>query len=619
MRCLRALGALWPACVATAAVASVDFDGTTGNISRNTGTPPITGYPASAFCWYKRTADSASSMIALGQDSPSVLNKFALAVTGAGVPQARRTDGTSANNASAAAGDDDTNVWHSVLGVFESTTSALVYHDGGDVGTSSTSKTVSAFTEMFAGGDGDDTSRLTGRLAHCAWWSSVLDATDAANLHAGDNPLTVEAGTLEIYWPMTNASDAGEDVIAGYDITLTGDAAYNADNPTVDDPPSACSGTPVITDVDSDESLSATQANFTITGTDFCDTQDTGSVTLRQNGNTKTISGCTWSDTSLTNCDMSGVGKNVTNGLRYGAMDLRVTNDGGNSDDQAITVTAESGAAYVDIGTALTLAWDEYGIPNRVYGTPTDLADGDQLAVDNAVGCTLATDVTLNNDGSLTVDEACTSVDAAYTASDLYPGTDAAQTFTGLPVLFGQTPINDRTLVLDATIAPIDYSASFIEGDEPIASYAYKQFTTTTSRTQCNGAQSDTLFLVVDSVTGLVRGDYVIAGSSDPVRVKYVDPFTPAIGLWSATSCADNDAVDEQNIGNGAVSGLSLNAGTGELTGASDTEGTVQNLFVRATDDASLDADSNDFDITTQAALGGSGKRRVGIGLGIRL
>jgi len=140
-------------------------------------------------------------------------------------------------------------------------------------------------------------------------------------------------------------------------------------------------------------------------------------------------------------------------------------------------------------------------------------------------------------------------------------------------------------------------------GDETLTDYGWKAAGGTTNRTNANGSQTNTTALVVDSITGFVIDDYAMCGTDGPARVRYVDPFTPALGLWDPLTCSDNDTVAERTIGNAAVTGLSFNTGTGALTGTPTVLGDTGELFFRITDADSLLGDSALYGISVIGAV----------------
>lgn len=363
----------------------------------------------------------------------------------------------------------------------------------------------------------------------------------------------------------------------------------------------AAAGTVEITDVDTDEIVTATQLNVVLTGTNFGAVQGTGTVTLRQSGNSKTLSVDSWADTSI-QVDMSGTGMGVADGLRYGSADIRVTVDGGGSfDDAAITINAPSGTIYADLsGGLVTLDFDFDGNPNRVFGDPIDVLPASQVALRNASGCTLSTDVTINADGSLTVDDSCTAFDYDFTDDDgaasshLYIGTVNTISWAGGPPHFGAIDIEDHVLAVGLAMTGYDIDDYFVVGDGAISARAMRQQSTPAdSTTDVNGAVSDAILLVVDDASVLLDdvGNYLRCATGIPVKIKYANPLTNGVGLWSQITCADNAQVDVYADGAGSVSQVTVNSGTGAVSGTPDTDATTTELIYRVTDANGLTAD----------------------------
>jgi hypothetical protein len=361
-------------------------------------------------------------------------------------------------------------------------------------------------------------------------------------------------------------------------------------------------GAPTITDVDTDNSVTATQANVVITGTDFGAAQGAGSVTLRQSGNTKTLSVDSWAATSI-QVDMSGVGMGVADGLIYGDVTVRVTTNTATTDDQAITVVGPSGTQYDTLsGGIVTLAYDGVGTPNRVFGDPIDLHESGQVGTRNAVGCPVGiSDVTINADGSIELDDACTSFDVDFTTNDgsggsqLYIGTVATYTWAGNPPSLGGIDLPDLVFQADLEIVPLNLSSFFFAGDEVINSYTIQLLAAAVdSTTDVNGAVSGLTTVAVDDASALVdnNGDYIQFGSGDIARLVWANALTNEIGLNQAVTVADNTQVNIRTASPTTVPGLTLDSSTGILTGTPTTEAVSGPVVFRATDADGLNADS---------------------------
>lgn len=414
------------------------------------------------------------------------------------------------------------------------------------------------------------------------------------------------------------------DFALGWDGSSTDDTAMVA--VAVSEVEASCAGAPTITDVDTDEIVTATQTNVVITLTNGCDTQGGGSVTLRQNGNSKTLSVDSWSDTSI-QVDMSGVGMNVANGLLYGSMDVRVTNDDAQSDDQAITTNPPSGTQYRTMSGGLaTLEFDEFGNRSRVYGDPLDLQTTSQVAYRNAQGCTLDAldgaadtgngdtgvegdedDIYVRVNASLFVGATCTAADFDFSRDSLYVGQDETISFVDAPPEMGGIDIDDHVLADGLAMTAYDLDDYFFAGDAALDAYAMRQLSNPVdSTTDVNGAVTDSTSLVVDDASVLLDhfDGWIRCASGSPVQIlgEAVNPLTNTITLRSPITCADNAQVDTYTNGTQSVSGITVNAGTGAVSGTPDTDATTSLLLYRVTDADALFAEvrlSFEIDVIT--------------------
>lgn len=475
--------------------------------------------------------------------------------------------------------------WSSTPDTAEATNSGAAPADPFDVTITGFTPTAARTVSLFLFSSTDDNT-----------WAIQTGQTNAGNAQYRNNPAGSDQSNSAAYIIQTTASATGN--VTNRQTANGGDAWHTHSIAFAET--STCSGTPTITDVDTDETVTATQANVVITGTGFCAPQGGGSVTLRQSGNSKTLSVDTWSDTSI-QADMSGVGMGVTNGLQYGSMDIRVTNDAANSDDQAITVTVPSGTISANLsGGLVTLAFDSDFNPSRPVGDPVDLLAASQLALNNGAGCTLATDVTINADASLDVDENCTSFDYDFTGthgsggSHLYHGSAGTIEWAGLPPHFGGIDIPDHVLAVGLAMTGYDVDDYFVAGDAAFSARALRQQTSPTdSTTDVNGAVTNATTLVVDDASVLLddRGKYIRCATGDPVQVGAVNPLTNEVLLRSPITCADNAQVDVYTDGAGSVSQVTVNSGTGAVSGTPDTDATTTELVYRMTDADGLTAD----------------------------
>jgi hypothetical protein len=593
-------------CLPLSAHAGYDFDGTNDELRHAAAV--VSGYPFSACLWAKRADTASDAVFSLGV-SGTVDNSFQIyAFTGS---EANVRVRTTSEVDVATTGDVWTvdATWHHVCVVATSSSDVDVYFDGTKTDGNPALTPAGMNVTMF-GENSNDAADFTGSVGQAAVWDVALSGANVTALAGGDNPLAVSASDLVAYWPMT--ADA-TDSVGSFDLTATGATFDGADNPTVDDPPAACSGTPAITDVASDESFPATQTNVVITGTDFCAAQDGGSVTLRQNGNSKTLSIDSWSDTSI-QVDISGAGMGVVSGLLYGTADIRVTNDAANSDDQAITLEAPSGTEFVELSTPADLTFDSYHNESRVHGgTPAlTLSSASQCAWRNVA--TLSS-LDINDDGSVsgtgtgTFDHDCTGPTGSG-GSELYVGSYSAHPncksgstivcqhdLLGAPPLFGSTPITDHVLAVGLAMTSYDVDDYFVAGEGAASARALRQLGATTDTTaDLDGAHTNVNeILVTDAVAhaSIVKGAWMRIGASGaPVQIAYVNPEEDLIGLKSLASGSNADAIITYANGAGSVSQVTVNSGTGVVSGTPDTDATTDLLVYRWTDASGLIAES---------------------------
>lgn len=153
---------------------------------------------------------------------------------------------------------------------------------------------------------------------------------------------------------------------------------------------------PSITNVDTDNTITATQTNVVITGTDF----DTATVGITQGSTTVAQS---IDSQNATTIQFDVVFDAGATDLKYGAATLTVTNGDAQADTQAITIAAPSGKNYVTLTSVNGTAG------NRLTASP-DLEINDQVEWSNVAGGAIG-DVTVNADGTFDCDSAVTSFD----------------------------------------------------------------------------------------------------------------------------------------------------------------------------------------------------------------
>jgi len=229
--------------------------------------------------------------------------------------------------------------------------------------------------------------------------SGLIGVTTAAPVSGDLYVIDWVPGTNRLTGYLNGVAISGLTIVdTSYTTGLAPGLGFKADNTSAStikswagDGPVVASG-PTITDVDGDNTITATQTDVVTTGTGF----DNATVTLRD--------GSVVESQSIDSQTATSIQFNVSQGnIRYGVPTLRVTNADTQFSDQAITLTAPAGKSYVDLMSVNSTA------AHRITAV-ADLAPGDQLEISNVVGGTIA-DVTVNDDATFDAAIAVTAFD----------------------------------------------------------------------------------------------------------------------------------------------------------------------------------------------------------------
>lgn len=213
---------------------SIYFDGSGDYAGYGGSLGSTTGHPLTLACWVYRTNLTAANQTVMAYGDGGGSDNHSVYLRTSATAQAQATT----RNASSAVSATTTetamaSAWHHYAGVFSATNSRIAYLDGASASQSTEQGALNAFDEFVVGKNLASTLVFAGYLGHVAVWKSALSAGQIASLAAGANPQAIDAANLVAYYPMTNSGAAGEDIIGGYDLTLYGDAAYDANNPAV--------------------------------------------------------------------------------------------------------------------------------------------------------------------------------------------------------------------------------------------------------------------------------------------------------------------------------------------------------------------------------------------------
>ncbi len=374
---------------------------------------------------------------------------------------------------------------------------------------------------------------------------------------------------------------------------------------------------PSITDVDEDNTISQTQANVEIDGTDF----DTATVELRQGGFVYTPSIDSQSGTAIT-FDMPALGATgPISAPHAGAVTLAVVNGDDQEDTQAITVTDESGTETYLIGTP-------NADPDLRLTASADAVSGDYVRISNVVGGSI-TDVNVNSDLTWDADEAVTSFDVQYW--DAADGTwgdretqDLEEVVDETPDAFsftdqtGVTPGSTRTsntITVSGLGTGVSVAVSVSGGSGTYSKNGAGY--TASAGTATNGDTFSVRHTASGSYSTAVNTTLDIGGVTDEFRSTTQANAAPSFVGPSISNLVFQEDIaitpvdfsslftDIESLTFTAVgalpTGLSLSS-AGVLSGTPTTIQQVTSIEIRASD-GSLTTDSNSFNIDIIAAI----------------
>jgi len=198
---------------------------------------PVTVTPLTVACWFKPDDHNADySIVAVEEGAATGNSQWLCHARGFTSSALAAMTYHSAWAVALSTDDYADDAWNHGVFVFAAAADRRVYLDGTNKGTDSTSQTPSPINNVMIGGRelAGPTGLFPGKVAHVAIWNVALSDSEAAQLAAGANPLTIQAANLVAYWPMV---ENGASVVAGIaDLTEYGTPTWDdSDNPTVDD------------------------------------------------------------------------------------------------------------------------------------------------------------------------------------------------------------------------------------------------------------------------------------------------------------------------------------------------------------------------------------------------
>lgn len=430
-------------------------------------------------------------------------------------------------------------------------------------------------------------------------WTGVATVGGYTEVIDTSTTLGSDAGIVMDCQVQTTATN-----VSGSDFIVTGGTSQPNGGAVISIKPSVgvCSA-PTVTDVGGDEIFNGLATNVIYTVTNGC---PPGTVTLEQASNVRTLSQDSYTDTGG-QVDISGVGWGVVNGLLYGDADFCVTNVNSLKGCLAVTLTRPAGSIYNNLTEVALLFWNDYGSPSRIYGNPLDLQPDSQVALSGAVGCTLdptdegavdpalEDDIWIKPDGSLRASALCTSVNVDFSRDGLYIGVVKNIKLIGAPPQWAGIDVPDQVFARNLPLVSYDLDNYFVLGEAGVSGYSLKQLITPVAVTNTNGAGTNSIFMIVESVVGIAVDDWLKVGAGVGgvySRVKFIDPFTKTIGLWTPISWIDNDQVSTMSVNGVNITGVSIDPTTHVFGGTPTAVQSFPLSVIRLTDLAGQIADS---------------------------
>jgi hypothetical protein len=196
----------------------------TGTEKLTAAASPIASGAATIIAWVKPNTLGNSRNVAYLSDSGALANFIQIASMAAGTSRLHVANG--ANDVQVDAGNTGTGSWVLVAGRTNGTNS----HKSNVGNTSTTNTGTSSPVSLVRTNVGEG---FDGKIAHVAVWNTSLSDADIALLVGGDNPLTVQSGSLLAYWPLQDTGATESDAVGSNDLAVTG-ATHSTDDPPVD-------------------------------------------------------------------------------------------------------------------------------------------------------------------------------------------------------------------------------------------------------------------------------------------------------------------------------------------------------------------------------------------------
>lgn len=189
----------------------------------------ISSPPFTMACWfYSDDLTVAQTLIEVGESIVDNRHDLILAGTVGGDPlRARSVDDATSGSASSSVGYS-ANTWQHACGVWSASNNRVVYLNGGNSGSNTTSVVPESLDKTAVGRRTSGADYMSGRIAEVAIWSAALTAVEVAALARGISPPYVRPTNLVDYWPLWGLHSPEIDLTANNrTLTVTGATAAN--------------------------------------------------------------------------------------------------------------------------------------------------------------------------------------------------------------------------------------------------------------------------------------------------------------------------------------------------------------------------------------------------------
>lgn len=218
---------------------SIDLNGSSQYLYRAAAV--VSAYPWSWSIWFKTDDVANPTSLVMIQDDSDATRYWRMRLTGGGgidPVTGMEVNGSTIRQSSTSTGiNNDTTNWHNAIFVAASSSSRIVYLDGGGAGESTANETPTGIDITVLGvfdPNGTPLQYWNGLIAECAMWNAALSGDSIAALQLY-YPNEVQTGDLVAAWHFDTNADLN-DLIGVNNLTAVGTPTTGASHPTLSSP-----------------------------------------------------------------------------------------------------------------------------------------------------------------------------------------------------------------------------------------------------------------------------------------------------------------------------------------------------------------------------------------------